>query len=121
MPFDGQDFEATPETKILDKMIGYLRQGWCKHELEDRHGNVCLYGAFARATTGSTKSIFQSNDWQRSPVMKAMEKAIRATGYEGYPAYPIAGFNNEPATTLADVIAVCERAKKILMEEAHAV
>lgn len=43
--------------KILQSARAEVAKGWCKNQLEDQDGNVCVVGAIHRADLGSARAL----------------------------------------------------------------
>ncbi len=110
-------------SEILTQAAGFVAQGHCKDKLQDQHDRVCAVGALNKAATGNafwfldTADDLEYQEWERART--AMDKVIR----EQYPdrvlrVYNVlVPFNNDPATTAAEVVAVMEKAAANLQEQ----
>src|SRR5688500_11013094 len=91
---------------VLRDARAMLSEGrWCKGQLDDGNGNHCAIGAVSVAGSGD---VF-GDDY-------GAINALAAALTRGQHAYGVVNFNNEPATTLADILALFDRA--IAAEEA---
>jgi hypothetical protein len=68
---------------------------WCKGALRDDRGNVCMYGALSEAMS-------------RHGLLDSREVVKRLIPHMW--CFSMAGFNDAPRTTLADVLTVFDKA-----------
>lgn len=108
--------------EVIDEAIRLLRKGWTKGcYAEDEEGNTvtigspkacrfCAIGATIRAAAGSESNFIEELD-QFAPLLTRALRRLRPNDAR-IPYYGIADFNDDPDTTLEDVIAVFEEARK---------
>jgi hypothetical protein len=88
--------DADPIAAVLLDARARLASGkWCKGTLRDDHGHVCMYGAL-RVAMGSHR-LLDPHD-----VTKLLIPHMWCCS--------MAGFNDAPSTTLADVLTVFDKA-----------
>lgn len=106
MPFDSKDFVAAPvcaEIALLDKMSEILAvpERWCKGAAVSPDGSAfCIVGAASNAHTHIA--------W--CPPYPLINLVLYALNQEV--GYPVSMFNDAPATTHADVVALLSRVRK---------
>lgn len=98
--YDPREYPEAPVSPVADKLdaaAALIGRGWCQHALEHK-GNVCALGALNEALTGHP---------YRLALGHAAYGALKmAAGIE----FDIAGWNNAPERTQAEVIAAFRKA-----------
>jgi hypothetical protein len=104
MPLDGIEFLDNPTLEKLEQLQLLLatEDQWCKGALRDRKGRHCLVGAIALADG-------------RRELTKPILQAARELSGRHY--WRIQSFNDDPATTHADVLRVIARARLAILDD----
>ena len=107
-----------------------LQRGWSREKLQNPTGEVCLAGAIAHAIGVTSRNGYDiqedlfENELDEVPEFKACHTALDATLSDSY-SYPdfepaedygwaFADFNDNAASTLADVIGLLDETKACL-------
>jgi hypothetical protein len=97
----------------MDAVIAELQKpdGWCKNDYGPfalSEGAVCLIGAMARVAGDFPASVEWRVNYGEIPLLKIMHEQFPERMSE---CSHVADFNDDPATTLDDVLLVCEKAR----------
>jgi len=92
--------------KGMAKAIEYMNEhGWCKSQLRDLHGRVCLLGAIEGLNYDSRQTLIRV-------VAELFPHRISRRGAQSYTE-----FNDHPDTTRTDVNNVMKHALVLLIQE----
>jgi hypothetical protein len=102
---------------VLIRARAEVDAGWCKKTAVDHYGNVCALGAVETAL-GRPKTQRRNTTIIMGDAFAALTLAL-CRGYSSVP-----GFNDDPQTTKADVLALFDRAiaaeaVKVTADPAH--
>lgn len=95
------------ETRIPEALALLREKGWCKGSLVDYEGRHCTVGAVLTAHGVEVDTL---DVYCPPPGFHVDERTIRAVVRAQHGPRGIAGFNDDPATTFADVESVLEKA-----------
>lgn len=82
-----------------------VEKGWCKKDLEDSVGNVCVVGAIERVTCGGRGKRNFAPGWSTLRFTQLWDHMATFV-----PQSVVQAFNDDPSTTKADVLALFDRA-----------
>lgn len=92
--------KTTQETLLLAKQL--VIGGWCKGKLKDEDGRVCILGALSNER--NTFGCYVVGNLRAYDAVDAAQQKL-------FPEFTdMVMFNNHPATTKADVLAVLDEA-----------
>lgn len=120
-----------PEIALIDRAVGYIRdpKHWCKGDVSrvvrERVGlfrhrlveSVCAVGVLNQEAFGGAR-VWPESWWRESTYMNvfyALRTGAEARGFCGKTS--VAHFNDHPATTHADVLALFAEARQRLLQE----
>ncbi len=119
MPFDGVMLPTTAINLMTAK--GRVEKGWCKGHLSNSHGEVCGLGALIPAYKGLLRDPFGyvSKLPEAALLLQAMGDKAALYDPGSIPGYPaeVAYYNNDPATTKKDILALYDTAIELAIAE----
>jgi hypothetical protein len=91
-----------------------IKRGWCRHVTEDKHGNVCMFGAYQRVCAHHSRSggpLYRA--LTRTAAMIAQLGLVQLSDLPGptLPETVIAIFNDHRAKDKDEVLAVMGKAR----------
>jgi hypothetical protein len=107
----------TIQTILIGAAQIIRNRGWCRGTLLDERGAVCLLSAIFVASTGKPAAAFygeQDHDALTIAAWEVVEDLINARyGQRGESSLTIPGWNDLPARTVDDVLALLDDAAAV--------
>lgn len=112
MPFDNSPV-TSPVIEALREGRARVERGWCQAVLHAPGGASCALGALCKPAPGQdTMEPTRAHGWGAIACLEA------ALGVQY--SFDVAGWNDSPERTQADVLALYDRAIELAVEEALA-
>lgn len=92
-------------SEVLREAATNVNHGWCRSQVADAHGNVCVYGAIWKAVTGHLRDL--------SPLPTGVQAACEALQdvlEEQFKTRSFTVVNDELATDKHEIMACLEKA-----------